>query len=110
VLTRLGRRVLEAGAGLFALLGFVFVPLGKRTGFEHMVAIFSTPAAKEAGHELFQASLRLRQQVLDAVAGAGQHHSERSPERREGSDLQRASANALGPARASTVDASVSYP
>ena len=109
MLTRLGRRVLEAGAGLFALLGFVFVPLGKRTGFEHMVAIFSTPAAKEAGHELFQASLRLRQQVLDAVAGAGQRRPERPPEHREGPDsLNKPSGNdrsAVG-----TADASVSYP
>jgi hypothetical protein len=105
VLTRLGRRVLEAGAGLFALLGFVFVPLGKRTGFEHVVAIFSTPAAKEAGHELFEASLRLRQQVLDAVAGAGQRRPDRPPERRQGADsLNKPSANA-----SSTPDASVSY-
>ncbi|HET9934781.1 MAG TPA: hypothetical protein VFQ35_28950 [Polyangiaceae bacterium] len=34
--------------GLFALLGFAYVPLGSRTGLEHSVALIRTPAAREA--------------------------------------------------------------
>lgn len=36
----------------FAVLGFVMVPLGKKTGLEHAQAIFGTPAAAQALREL----------------------------------------------------------
>jgi hypothetical protein len=39
----LGRRLVESVVGLFALLGFVYVPLGRHTGFEHAKAVLSTP-------------------------------------------------------------------
>jgi hypothetical protein len=66
----LGRRLLEGGVGLFALLGFLYVPLGHHTGFEHVRAIFSTPAASAAFAELTQAALDLRQRALELVTGA----------------------------------------
>lgn len=73
---RLGRRVVEAAVALFALLGFAFVPLGRRTALQHTVAIFSTPAATEAGRELMQAGGRLKQQVLGTIIAerARDHH------------------------------------
>jgi hypothetical protein len=60
VLRVLGRRGLEAGISLFAVLGFCYVPLGSHTGLEHAKAIFATPAAKRAGAELVEAFLRVR--------------------------------------------------
>ena len=60
VLRVLGRRGLEAGISVFALLGFCYVPLGEHTGLEHAKAVFSTPAAKRAGAELIEAFSRMR--------------------------------------------------
>lgn len=59
----LGRRGIDALVGVFALLGFFYVPLGKHTGYEHVVAIFSTPAAQRAGRELSEAVLHMRDKV-----------------------------------------------
>lgn len=69
VLTRISRRALELLVALFALLGFFYVPLGKKTGFEHVKAIFSTRPAKEAGQDLVQAGDRIKAKMLDEVRG-----------------------------------------
>ena len=70
----LGRRGLEAGISLFAVLGFCYVPLGSHTGLEHAKAIFATPAAKRAGVELVEAFARVRGkltgEVQDLATGA----------------------------------------
>ena len=52
---------------LFALLGFAFVPLGKKTALEHSLAIFSTPAAIGAFRELGQTVVRLRDRLIASV-------------------------------------------
>lgn len=67
MITRIGRRLLELGLGLFALLGFAFVPLGKKTGLEHTKAIFATEPAREAGRELAEAGQKLRDKMLEAA-------------------------------------------
>ncbi|MBI3202025.1 MAG: hypothetical protein HYZ29_10815 [Myxococcales bacterium] len=79
MITRVGRRVLEIGVGLFALLGFAYVPLGKKTGLEHVLAIVATGPAKEAGAELLEAGLKLRARVFHGAtrdAGADAPHPE----------------------------------
>jgi hypothetical protein len=58
-----GRRGIDALVGVFALLGFFYVPLGKHTGYEHVRAIFSTPAAQRAGRELSSAVLHIRDKL-----------------------------------------------
>ncbi|HKO49386.1 MAG TPA: hypothetical protein VJV79_16755 [Polyangiaceae bacterium] len=63
----LGRRGVEAGISLFAVLGFCYVPLGGHTGFEHAKAVFTTPAAKRAGAELLDALLRVRAKLTGEV-------------------------------------------
>ena len=63
----LSRRVVEGVFLLFALLGFVFVPLGKKTGFEHAVAVARTGAASEAIRELWLGGDRLRKILVDAL-------------------------------------------
>ena len=60
----LGRRGVEAGISLFAILGFCYVPLGQHTGFEHAKAIFTTPAAQRAGVEIVEAMARVRSKLL----------------------------------------------
>jgi hypothetical protein len=63
----LSRRVVEGVFLLFALLGFVFVPLGKKTGFEHAVAVARTGAASEAIRELWLGGDRLRKKLVAAL-------------------------------------------
>ena len=66
---KLGRRAIDLLVVLFALLGFAFVPLGKRTALEHVVAILSTGPARDAGHELVEATERLRRRLLGELRG-----------------------------------------
>lgn len=66
-LSNLGRRLAESVVGLFAILGFVYVPLGHHTGFEHAKAVFSTPAAASAIEDLTAAAVNLRLRVMDFV-------------------------------------------
>lgn len=65
----LGRRLIEGVVGLFAVLGFLYVPLGRHTGFEHAQAVFSTPAASAALDDLTTTVLGLRQRALDFITG-----------------------------------------
>jgi hypothetical protein len=58
VIPRLGLRAIEAFVLLFAVLGFAFVPLGRRTALEHVQAVLSTPAATDARQELGGAVVR----------------------------------------------------
>ena len=67
MIARFGRRLLEGLVGLFALLGFAFVPLGEHTGLEHLKAVISTPAARQAARELAQAGAQLRQRLTRAL-------------------------------------------
>ncbi|MBN1608504.1 MAG: hypothetical protein JW940_17865 [Polyangiaceae bacterium] len=59
-------RTVELVVLLFAVLGFMFVPLGKRTGFEHARAVLSTSAAVEAGQELYGAMVRVGDRLRKA--------------------------------------------
>jgi len=96
VLGVLGRRGVEAGISLFAVLGFCYVPLGGHTGFEHAKAILSTPAAKRAGAELLDALIRVRaklsNQVQELANGGGPNATPPtlpSPKRTGGSHAER---------------------
>jgi hypothetical protein len=51
---------------LFAVLGFMFVPLGKHTAFEHARAVLSTGAAVEAGQALYGAIIRVGDEIRRA--------------------------------------------
>ena len=58
MIPRLGLRAIEVFVLLFAVLGFVYVPLGRRTAFEHVYAVLATPAATDARRELSDAVVR----------------------------------------------------
>jgi hypothetical protein len=68
-LSHLSRRLVESVVGLFAILGFLYVPLGRHTGFEHAKAILSTPAASAAIDDLTRTALDLRQRAMAFVTG-----------------------------------------
>jgi hypothetical protein len=57
----------ESVVALFALLGFAFVPLGRKTALEHSRDIFTTPAARNAWQELGVAAARLRDTLIATV-------------------------------------------
>ena len=68
-LGNLGRRCFESIVGLFAVLGFLYVPLGHHTGFEHAKAVLSTPAATAAIEDVTRAALSLRERAIAYVTG-----------------------------------------
>ena len=59
-----GKRLIDLSVLFLALYAFAFVPLGKHTGLEHARRIFTTPAAKSAGRDVFDAVERLRARLL----------------------------------------------
>lgn len=68
-LGNLGRRCFESVVGLFAVLGFLYVPLGHHTGFEHAKAVLGTPAAAAAIEDVTSAALSLRERAIAYVTG-----------------------------------------
>lgn len=60
---------MEGVVSLFALLGFLYVPLGHHTGYEHARAVLSTPAASAAIQDLTEAAVRLRVRAVELVTG-----------------------------------------
>lgn len=69
MLHKLGRRALDLVIGLFAVLGFFYVPLGPRTGFEHVKAIAATAPAVQAYRGFLSATVKFRQALLDQLPG-----------------------------------------
>ena len=69
MLHKLGRRALDLVIGLFAVLGFFYVPLGPRTGFEHVRAIVATAPAVQAYRGFVSATVKLRSTLLDQLRG-----------------------------------------
>jgi hypothetical protein len=80
-LGNLGRRLVEGVVCLFAVLGFLYVPLGRHTGFEHARAVFSTPAASAAIEDLTTTARDLRQRAMDFITG---HVSAPAPTNNDG--------------------------
>jgi hypothetical protein len=50
--------------GFFALLGFIAVPIGERTGYEHVNAALSTPEGREAVTAVARAYGALRERIV----------------------------------------------
>lgn len=65
MLGNLGRKAIDLAVLFLAVYAFAFVPLGKRTGLEHLTAILHTEAARSAGREILGAAARLRQRLTD---------------------------------------------
>lgn len=65
-----GRRAIDLAVLFLALYAFAFVPLGKKTGLDHLRAILRTAPARDAGAEILRAADRLRHRLLDGDDGA----------------------------------------
>lgn len=63
-----GRRAVDSVVAVFAVLGFCFVPLGQKTGFEHTLALLRTTSARDAGAGLLSAVARARALLVDVLA------------------------------------------
>jgi hypothetical protein len=68
VLGNFARRLIDLGVLFLALYAFAFVPLGKRTGLEHLIAVLHTRAARNATHEVVEAVERLRERLVGGDA------------------------------------------
>jgi hypothetical protein len=70
VLTLLTRRVVGLIVSTFAVLGFLAVPLGDRTGFQHTRAIFTSREAKSFAEQMARAARDARQKVFGTALGS----------------------------------------
>ena len=68
MLLRLGRRAIGMVTGFFALLGFVAVPIGDRTGYEHVKQALETPEGREAVAAVGRAYVATRDRLLTWAA------------------------------------------
>lgn len=68
MLGNFGRRAIDLAVLFLALYAFAFVPLGTKTGLEHVVAIVHTDAARAAATDLRGAADRLVRRLLDTNA------------------------------------------
>jgi len=64
VVSLFSRRFIEWVVLGFAAYAFCFMPLGKRTGLEHVRAILATDAAQDAQEELKEAGGKLVTEIL----------------------------------------------
>jgi hypothetical protein len=81
VLTQLTRRVFGLGVSIFATLGFLAVPLGEKTGFQHAKSIAMSTEAQRFGRDLWRAATVLKQRLLtEARVSERDASSEKAPE------------------------------
>lgn len=64
---RFVRSVAEIVVLLLAAYAFFRVPIGQKTSFEHLLAIFSTEPAREAAREYKAAGEELRDEIAERV-------------------------------------------
>lgn len=67
----LAKRLVNLVVVVLAAVTFFLVPLGDKTLFQHLRAIFSTPAAGELGRELKKTGEDVVQEVKKAAPDAG---------------------------------------
>ncbi|HVU00936.1 MAG TPA: hypothetical protein VHE30_04260 [Polyangiaceae bacterium] len=72
-----GKRAIDLAVLFLAAYTFVFVPLGRHTGLEHLKRILATSAARSAGHEIVEAADRLKGRVLGGDGHASSDDRER---------------------------------
>lgn len=82
------KRVFNGMVLLLALLMFFLVPLGKKTGAQHMVAIFSTKPAKEAAHAVSGAARGLTAVVAAEIEKIRRTAALQSPKRQQPPDAK----------------------
>lgn len=68
MLGELAKRVINLVVVVLAAITFFLVPLGSKTLYQHMRAIFATPAADELGRELKKTGEGVVHEVKKGVA------------------------------------------
>lgn len=68
---RFVRSIAEIVVLLLAAYAFFRVPVGSKTSFEHLLAIFSTEPAREAAREYKAAGEDLRDEIVGRVGLSG---------------------------------------
>ena len=63
----LAKRAVNLVVVLLAAVTFFLVPFGRKTLFEHLKAVFSTPEAAEMGHEIAKTSQSVERVVQAEV-------------------------------------------
>jgi hypothetical protein len=71
VLGEIVKRAFHGVVLFFAIIAFLRVPIGGHTGLEHVLAIFSTPPAREAGAALADAAEKLAERAREQAAALG---------------------------------------
>ncbi len=61
------RRVAETIVLLLAAYAFFRVPVGEKTSFQHLVAIFSTDTAREAAREYKAVGEQIKNEIVEQV-------------------------------------------
>jgi len=74
----LGRRIVFGVIGFFALLGFISVPLGDKTGWGHLQSILASPATTHAFAEFRRSTAQTRQSLVEWLTS--RLHPSSSPE------------------------------
>ena len=67
---RLVLRAINLVVALLAIYAFFRVPIGRRTGWAHAVAIFSTTPAREAAQDVRDTAVDVGRQVVDETTRA----------------------------------------
>ena len=80
MLRSLGKRAIDLTVVLFAVLGFASVPLGEKTGLEHVRSILSSPQAQQAKRDIITTLKSLREQILPSQQALKPRRTPRSTE------------------------------
>jgi hypothetical protein len=77
----LAKRIVNLVVVLLAAVTFFLVPFGRKTLFEHLKAVFSTPEAAEMGHEIVQTSASVERIVRAEVEPGARTVASATPRR-----------------------------
>ena len=80
MLGNLIKRLFNGVVLLFAVIAFFRVPLGAKTGAEHVAAILATPPAREAGHAIAEAAQDIAARAIAEVGKVRQEGAHVTPE------------------------------
>jgi len=79
VLGDFSKRLFNGGVLLLAAMTFFLVPLGRKTPVQHVVAIFSTQPAREAGSALADAARRTAERARKEISALTEGKGDKTP-------------------------------
>jgi hypothetical protein len=79
VIGGIAKRLLNGAVTLVALVAFFSVPLGRKTLAQHLVAIFSTPPAREAASACVEAGRLVTARAAAEIGALRRGHDKPAP-------------------------------